>query len=89
MATSENSPQIVPPVDASPAAPGPTGSVNPTALTPAQLARMLAVPEDTIRRHLEDGAPAGVDGTINLVQYAAWLNKRLVTAEPEAQPDAD
>jgi DeoR/GlpR family transcriptional regulator of sugar metabolism len=53
--------------------------VNPAALTIAQLARMLAVPEETIRRHLAAGAPASADGHVNLVHYAAWLNKELAS----------
>jgi DeoR/GlpR family transcriptional regulator of sugar metabolism len=53
--------------------------VNPAALTVAQLARMLAVPEETIRRHLAAGAPAGADGRVHLVHYAAWLNKELAS----------
>ncbi len=70
------------------------GHVDPAALTAAQLARLLGVQEDTIRRHVAAGAPASVDGRMNLVHYAAWLNKclekdGLVTAEPEAKPDGD
>jgi len=64
-------------------------AVNPAALTPEHLARMLGVPEEKVREHLAAGAPVAADGTINLVHYAAWLNKRLVTAEPEAKPDGD
>jgi plasmid maintenance system antidote protein VapI len=51
--------------------------VNPAALSVAQLARMLGVPEETVRRHVAAGAPATSDGRINLVHYAAWLNGRL------------
>lgn len=58
-------------------APVPTGPVNPAALTVAQAARMLGVAEQTIRDHVAAGAPTGVGGTINLVQYAAWLNREL------------
>jgi len=76
MATSEDSFMISPPGDGH-SAPGGPGAVNPSALTVAQLARMLGVPEDTIRRHLASGAPASADGTVNLVHYAAWLNREL------------
>jgi hypothetical protein len=38
---------------------------------------MLAVPEESIRRHVAAGAPAATDGSVNLVHYAAWLNKEL------------
>jgi len=58
-------------------APGGPGPVNPAALTVAQLARMLAVPEEKIRDHVTAGAPVAADGTVNLVHYAAWLNRRL------------
>ena len=49
------------------------GTINPTALTVAQAARMLGVGEQTIRDHMAAGVPTVADGTINLVQYAAWL----------------
>lgn len=51
--------------------------LNPTALTVAQLARTLGVTEQKVREHVADGAPIGADGTINLVHYTAWLNRRL------------
>ena len=56
---------------------GPPRSANPAALTIEQLAKAMGTPVETVRRHIEDGAPAGADGTINLIHYAAWLNKRL------------
>ena len=77
------------PVDA-PADPGAPGAplaaenpMDPLALTVAQAARLLsaaggiAVTEDAIRRHIEAGAPTTADGRINLVHYAAWLNKDM------------
>lgn len=48
--------------------------VNPAAMTPAELARALGLPEATIRRHLQQGAPRNAEGSVNLVHYAAWLN---------------
>jgi excisionase family DNA binding protein len=60
-----------------PAAGGGRGPVNPTALTVEQLARAVGVSVDTVRRHVEDGAPASADGRLNLIHYAAWLNQRL------------
>ena len=48
-----------------------------TALTREEIAKLLQVGEDVIQRHMEQGAPAGEDGTINLIFYAAWLNRRL------------
>ena len=79
MATSKDSGMIPPPPADGPSAPGGPGAVNPAALSVAHLARMLAVPEETIRRHLAAGAPASADGRVNLVHYAAWLNKELAS----------
>jgi len=83
MATSEETPTPSAAPAQTPSAPGGPGAVNPAALTAAQLARLLGVPEETIRRHVAAGAPAGADGRMNLVHYAAWLNKEL------ARDDAD
>jgi len=66
-----------------PADPGsqPAGRVDPLALTVAQAAKILSavgggrVTEEMIRRHIAEGAPTTPDGRINLVNYAAWLNK--------------
>ena len=50
-----------------------------TALTPEQAARILAaagqrrITEAMVKADLEAGAPTNADGTINLVNYAAWL----------------
>ena len=80
MADSRDSGMIPPPPADGSSAPGGPGAVNPAALTAAQLARMLGVPEQTIRRHLAAGAPASADGRINLVHYAAWLNRELASS---------
>ena len=53
------------------------GRVDPAVLTVEQLARMLAVPAGKVRDHVAAGAPVAADGTINLVHYAAWLNREL------------
>jgi hypothetical protein len=64
-----------------PSAPGATGAVNPAALTVTQAAKVLSavgngpVTEDMLLRHIAAGAPTTADGRINLVHYAAWLNK--------------
>jgi predicted transcriptional regulator len=99
MTISEDSAKIVTPVDAISVAPVGRGAVNPAAMTIEQLARAMGLPAETIRRHVEDGAPASADGRINLIHYAAWLNKRLMTTEsgeqglvatkPEAKTDGD
>jgi hypothetical protein len=60
-----------------PSGPGGPGAVNPAALSVEQLARMLAVPQEVVRRHVAEGAPASTDGCVNLVHYAAWLNMEL------------
>ena len=59
------------------AGPPADGAVNPAALTVEQLARMLGVPAGKVRDHVSAGAPTGPGGTINLVHYAAWLNREL------------
>ena len=81
MADSEVSAKIVPPVDVAPVAGGGSGPINPAALTVAQAAKILSavgngpVTEEMIRGHIAAGAPKTADGRINLVHYAAWLNK--------------
>jgi len=57
-----------------PAAAGPRPPVNPASMSVAELARALGVPEATIRRHLDQGAPRQPGDRLNLVHYAAWLN---------------
>jgi hypothetical protein len=58
---------------------GAKSTLNPTALSVADAARMLArvsgfgVTEAMIRADIDAGAPTNTDGTINLVHYAAWL----------------
>ena len=56
-------------------------AVNPGALSIAQLARMLGVPAEKVQEHVDAGAPTGSGGTVNLVQYAAWLNRELVRTD--------
>jgi len=60
-----------------PARPPADRPVDPTALTVEQLARMLAVSAEKVRDHVAAGAPVAADGTVNLVRYAAWLNREL------------
>jgi len=77
MRGSEDSSKIPGPAAADVAPPGEPAAINPAALTAEQLARALGVSAETIRRHVADGAPAGADGRLNLIHYAAWLNSRL------------
>ncbi|MGE4157622.1 MAG: hypothetical protein AB7F75_00830 [Planctomycetota bacterium] len=54
-----------------------------TAISADDLALLLsksagkAVSGDTVRAHVEAGAPVNADGTLNLVHYAAWLVREL------------
>lgn len=48
--------------------------MDPTALSVEQVARLLGVNIDVIRRHITEGLPTGRGGTVNLISYAAWLN---------------
>ena len=90
MASDEDSSRILPAPAEGPAGPGAPGAppaaadrMDPLALTVAQAARLLsaaggiAVTEDAIRWHIAAGAPTTADGRINLVHYAAWLNKDM------------
>lgn len=80
MRDSEDFPKIPGPAVADVAPPGEPTAINPAALTAGQLARALGVSAETIHRHVADGAPAGADGRLNLIHYAAWLNSRLARA---------
>ena len=61
--------------------------VDPNRLAPEQAAKLLSaaakvrVPVEQIAADLEAGAPTNSDGTINLVQYAAWLVKEMGRGE--------
>ena len=54
-------------------------SINPTAMSPRELARLLTnsgaggTGEDQVRSDLAAGAPVNPDGTLNLIHYTAWL----------------
>lgn len=58
-------------------------ALNPMSLTVGDAARLLAratgesVTVEMLQTDLEAGAPANVDGTINLVHYAAWLVREM------------
>ena len=57
------------------------GRLNPAALTAADAARLLGVPEAVVEKDLAAGAPRAADGSVNLVHYAAWLNGRLADGD--------
>ncbi len=58
---------------------GPENKLNPTALSVADVARLLstvagqAVTVEMLEADIAAGAPTNADGTLNLVHYAAWL----------------
>lgn len=51
------------------------------ALTVDEAARLLSLAPEKVREHVARGLPTGPDGRINLVQYAAWLNKEFARAD--------
>ena len=51
--------------------------LNPMALSPEEAAKTLRVPPGWIEEDLQAGVPTNADGTLNLVHYAAWLNRTL------------
>jgi len=64
--------------------------MNPNALSVADAARLLTkasgrrVTAEMLRADIAAGAPTNVDGTLNLVHYAAWNLQQL-----SAQTDGD
>jgi hypothetical protein len=54
-----------------------------TAITPKKLAEILRksgsreVYDETIAADIEAGAPVAEDGTINMIEYAAWLVREM------------
>lgn len=67
--------------------------MNPTALTLADAARLLArvgspsITEAMLRDDVAAGAPTNADGTVNLVHYAAWLVKEMGHSAGERHGD--
>ena len=63
------------------------GPLNPQALSLEDVARILTasgwkpVTVDMVRDDIDDGAPLNPDGTMNLVQYAAWLVREISRAD--------
>jgi hypothetical protein len=63
------------------------GPLNPQALSLEDVARILTasgwkpVTVDMVRDDIDDGAPVNPDGTINLVQYAAWIVREMSRAD--------
>lgn len=46
-------------------------------MTPARIAEALRVDLALIHRHVKEGAPVDEAGRLHILQYAAWLNRRL------------
>ena len=59
--------------------------LNLSALTAEMAAKMLGLPADIVRKHIEQGMPTAADGTINLVHYGAWLCNRLQSSDISPQ----
>jgi len=70
-------------MDASNASGRQGGPLNPRALSVEDLARVLTssgpdpVTVEMIQDDVADGAPTNPDGTIDLVQFAAWLLQEI------------
>ena len=54
-----------------------------TAISPKKMAEILRksgsreVSDETIAADIEAGAPVAADGTINMIEYAAWLVREM------------
>jgi polygalacturonase len=59
------------------------GTLNPAALTVADVARLLTaagghhIPPEAVQAAIDAGAPVLADGRLNLVELMAWLEKEL------------
>ena len=49
--------------------------LSPSALTTKDAAKALGLAEDMLKKDVAAGAPTNPDGTINIIHYAAWLNR--------------
>ena len=55
--------------------------VNPLALPAGDAMRMLRrsgcpqMSDETLRRLIDDGLPLNADGTLNIIEYTAWMLK--------------
>ena len=78
-------PPTSPQLDAPAPEAGTTGALNPTALTVAEVAKLLSaaggrkVTVEQVQADLEAGAPVNPGGTVNLVHYSAWLLREVQT----------
>ena len=61
-------------------------ALNPAALSVEEAARILGLSVAVVQADVDQGAPTAADGRINLVQYAAWLNRELAAKGEKAEP---
>jgi hypothetical protein len=64
-------------------------TLEPTALTAADVARILGVPVEAVEKDIAEGAPAVTDGTMNVVHYAAWLLRTMADGSWENESDGN
>ena len=64
-------------------------ALNPAALTVEEAARILGLAVAVVQADVDQGAPVAADGRLNLVQYAAWLNRELAARSGQAEADGD
>ena len=68
-------------------APGRRPTLNPTALSVSDAARLLTklggypISESMVQNDVLAGAPTNRDGTLNLVHYASWLIKEMALGD--------
>jgi hypothetical protein len=62
-------------------------ALNPAALSVEEAARILGLPVAAVQADVDQGAPTAADGRLNLVQYAAWLNRELAARTGQAETD--
>jgi len=64
-----------------------TAKLQPTAMTVEDAARVLTaaggrpITREMIQADIQDGAPVNPDGTVNLIQYAAWIVKEMARGD--------
>ena len=62
-----------------------TDTINPAAMTVAEVARLLTagagrtVTAEMVQAAINAGAPVGAGGMVNLLDFTAWLEKHLDT----------
>ena len=68
--------------------PGPVHTqVNPHSMSIVEMARMLSaaggkrVTTEEVQADIDEGAPVGTGGRLNLVQYTAWLLRKVQSGD--------